>query len=167
MFFKIFFFIPISYFIYTNFLFLFLYSTNRKIALFLIEIRRHESSRWVSFRRETHAFSAALSLFLSHSLPFSLSSDHTIIVSTTREINLSSSAPFSPDHSHLSRLMCPLPPFSLFLSPFLSLARTPSLACKHAYKHALAHADTQKCPTNTHSRNFSELRYLDKNITAV
>jgi len=57
--------------------------------------------------------------------------------------------------------------FLSFAPLSFSLVCTPSLTCKQAYKHALAHADTQKCPTNTHSRNFSELRYLDKNITAV
>lgn len=100
----------------------------------------------------SRAFSAIRSLSL-----FRRSSDHTIVVSTTREIN----------HLFSSALLSLRSFLSLAPHVLLSLVRTPSLTCKQAYKHALAHADTQKCPTNTHSRNFSELRYLDKNITAV
>lgn len=100
--------------------------------------------------------SRAFSAIRSHSL-FRRSSDHTIVVSTTREIN----------HLFSSALLSLRSFLSLAPHVLLSLVRTPSLTCKQAYKHALAHADTQKCPTNTHSRNFSELRYLDKNITAV
>lgn len=116
------------------------------------EIRPHESSRKYYFDRKLTHF-PLFALFL-----FRRFSDRTIVISTTREINhLSSSVLLlSPDHSLAPHVLLPL-----------SLAHTPSLTSKHAYKHALAHADTQKCPTNTHSRNFSELRYLDKNITAV
>jgi len=115
--------------------------------------------RQVSFRLgNSRIFRCSFSPFL----PFADLPIRTIIVSTSREMKylFSSSAFLSLDYySYLSRST------SFSLSFFLS--HIPLLTYKHAYKHTLAHTDTQKCPTNTHSRNFSELRYLDKNITAV
>lgn len=140
---------------------IFLY-TNCKIALFLRDyiLKLDGTSPRVSIisTKLTHFPLFALSL------AFSLSS---ILRSHDRRIDKENKSSLFLGTSLARSFLSLAPHVLLSLSLFFSLARTPSLTRKHAYKHALAHADTQKCPTNTHSRNFSELRYLDKNITAV
>ena len=148
-------------FFFNFFFFFYNKSSNRSFSSrFVLKLDGTSPHALSSYRfNGKHAFFAVRSLLFSFLSIFRLH-DHRIDIKRMKY--LSSSAFLSLDYySYLSRFI------SFFLSLFLSFSHIPLLTYKHAYKHTLAHTDTQKCPTNTHSRNFSELRYLDKNITAV
>lgn len=59
-----------------------------------------------------------------------------------------------------SVLRCGISPYS-FIYAHVQVTHTPYIQCIHIRAHK------KLLGTYTHSRNFSELRYLDKNITAV